>query len=349
MYKTIRKKVRLADIASEAGVSTVTVAKTLNSTGGKNARVGEATASRIREIAARLNYRPDLIAQQLAGKKSGIIGVVMDSCAPQVYHERLSKMEMYASAKGYKFMIGQAHEDVEKIKAYAHEFSAYGVEGIICMAHTYPGVSTEIAELYNSMAKTVFLEKPAGLDNCYSVSINIRESYKIAVEYLVENDRNRIALFLMQGFFQDENMGIRESGYKEGLKSCNLAFDKNLIKKISVEHMMDEKKYLPILKDLFFKQKADAILVGNDQIAAMTMKVLLKSNIKIPDDIAVIGYDNSDVARLISPSITTFDQENDKASKAIVDLLINLIKEENIPIENRDIVIEPRLIKRESA
>jgi LacI family transcriptional regulator len=112
-----RKKVRLADIASEAGVSTVTVAKALNRTGGKNARVGAATAARIREIATRLNYRPDSIAQQLAGKKSKIIGVVMDSCAPQTYHERLSKMEMYASHKGYKFMIGQSHEDIEKTKA----------------------------------------------------------------------------------------------------------------------------------------------------------------------------------------------------------------------------------------
>jgi LacI family transcriptional regulator len=115
-----RKKVRLADIASEAGVSTVTVAKALNRTGGKNARVGAATAARIREIATRLNYRPDSIAQQLAGKKSKIIGVVMDSCAPQTYHERLSKMEMYASHKGYKFMIGQSHEDIEKTKAYSY-------------------------------------------------------------------------------------------------------------------------------------------------------------------------------------------------------------------------------------
>ena len=349
MYKTVRKKVRLADIASEAGVSTVTVAKALNRTGGKNARVGEATASRIREIAARLNYSPDLIAQQLAGKKSGVIGVVMDNCAPQVYHERLSKMEMYASAKGYKFMIGQAHEDIEKIKAYAHEFSAYGVEGIICMAHTYPGVSAEIAELYNNMAKTVFLERPAGLDNYCSVSINIQGSYQRAVEYLAGKGRKRIALFLMQGFFQDEGMIIREAGYREGLQSCSLAFDEKLIKKIPVEHIMVEENYLPIIKDFVFKQKADAILVCNDQIAAMTIKVLLKLKVKIPEEVAVIGYDNIDVATLVSPSLTTFDQENDNTSKAIVDLLVNLIKEENISIENRNIIIEPRLIKRESA
>jgi DNA-binding LacI/PurR family transcriptional regulator len=349
MYKTVRKKTRLADIATEAGVSTVTVAKALNHTGGKNARVGEATAKKIREIAARLKYKPDIIAQQLAGKKSGVIGVVMDSCAPQVYHELLSKMEMYASAKGYKFMIGQTHEDIEKIKAYAHEFSAYGAEGIICIAHAYPCASSEIAALYNSVAKTVFMENPDGSGNYCSVSINIRGSYQRAVEYLVGNGKKRIALLLIESLFAKESMDSRKSGYIEGLKNCGLSFDKEFIKRISVDSVMDEKSYLPIIKDLLYKQKADAILACNDRLAAMAMKILAKLKVRIPQDMAVIGYDNIDVASLITPSLTTFDQKNDEISKTIVNLLIKLIKEENISVEERNVIIEPLLIKRESA
>lgn len=344
-----RKKVRLADIASEAGVSTVTVAKALNRTGGKNARVGEATAARIREIAARLNYRPDSIAQQLAGKKSKIIGVVMDSCAPQTHHERLSKMEMYASSKGYKFMIGQSHDDIEKTKAYAYEFSSYGVEGIICMAHRYRGAEKEIAELYNSVAKTVFMERPLGLADSYSVSINTGSAYQEAVEYLVEKGRKRIGMLLVKGFFEDDPMSLRQACYMDGLKNSGLPFDQKLVQRIPVAEQINEDSYLPIIKELVFEQKADAILTTNDTMAAMVIKVLRKHKIKIPEEVAVIGYDNIDVAKLVSPSITTFDQNNDELSKAMVDLLLKVINGEDIPIEERNIIIEPLLIKRESA
>ena len=344
-----RKKVRLADIASEAGVSTVTVAKALNRTGGKNARVGAATAARIREIATRLNYRPDSIAQQLAGKKSKIIGVVMDSCAPQTHHERLSKMEMYASHKGYKFMIGQSHEDIEKTKAYAYEFSSYGVEGIICMAHRYHGAEKEIAKLYNSVAKTVFMEKPLGLVNSYSVSINTKAAYKRAVEYLVEKGRKRIGMLLIKGYFEDDTMLARKTYYMDGLKNSGLPFDENLVQRIPVNEQINEDIYLPAVKKLVFEQKADAILTTNDAMAAMVIKVLQKQKVRIPEDVAVIGYDNVDVAKLVSPSITTFDQNNDELSKAMVDLLLRVINGENIPPEKRNIIIEPLLIKRESA
>jgi LacI family transcriptional regulator len=349
MYKNEKKKVRLVDIAFEAGVSPVTVGKVLNSTGGKNARVSEKTAVQIREIAMRMNYRPDLIAQQLAGKKSRIIGVVMDSCAPQILHNNLSKMEMYASSKGYKFMIGQTHEDIQKIKDYAYEFSSYGVDGIICMAHFYPGASKEIAELYSSVTKTVFLGAPLGVDDAYSVTVNMQGAYKRAVEYLVKNGKDKIALLLMQGFFADESMVIREKGYMEGVKSCNLAYNANLIQKIPTESLMEESCYLPVIKKLIFEHKANAIIAGNDHMAAMIIKTLLKLELKVPDDVSVIGYDNIDVARLISPTLTTFDQNGEKVSKAVVDLLINLIKGEKVSTEDKRIIIEPPLIERESA
>jgi DNA-binding LacI/PurR family transcriptional regulator len=81
----------------------------------------------------------------------------------------------------------------------------------------------------------------------------------------------------------------------------------------------------------------------------MVIKVLQKQKVRIPEDVAVIGYDNVDVAKLVSPSITTFDQNNDELSKAMVDLLLRVINGENIPPEKRNIIIEPLLIKRESA
>ena len=132
-----RSAVRLADIAREVGVSIVTVAKVVNNTGGKNTRVSEKTAEKIRSCVKRMEYHPNMLARGLVGKSSDLIGVVLDSCAPPVYHERLSLMEKYAALHGYRFMIGQAHDDVEKLKSFAHTFQSYGAAGIICLAHAY--------------------------------------------------------------------------------------------------------------------------------------------------------------------------------------------------------------------
>jgi DNA-binding LacI/PurR family transcriptional regulator len=315
------KPLRLSDIAEEAGVSIVTAAKVLNHSGGKNTRVSEATAERVRQIAARHNYLPNLAARQLRLKKSDVIGVVMDTCAPQIYHDLLSQMEMYAAQKGYRFMIAQTHENIAKIKRFAHDFVSYGVDGIICLAHQYPGASAEIARIYSSLTHTVFLEKPDGPATTYSVGINLPQAFADAVTYLHGQRRRRIGLLLLQGPYADRSMGEREKGYRQGLKKCGLEFDPTLVVRVPIEQVMDENTVLERVTKCVCDSHADAILATDDIAAAIARETMQELGPRLPD---LSDLDDQLVQRLV-PNLAGVVPSVTEIANAVVNGIITRI------------------------
>lgn len=343
---------KIKDISREAGVSMAVVSVVLNGVTTGRIKASPATAQRIREIAKRLDYRPNLIARQLTGKKSGVIGVVMDSCAPQSYHERLSKIEAYASSKGYRLMIGQAHNDIARIKDYAQFFTDYCVDGVICMAHGYPmpdGVGSDgIAEFFLARRKTVFFQPPAGIPDSCSVTIDLAYNFREAVKYLAAKGRRRIGFLKLSDFYAGPSMSIAQLGYQEGLAEAGLPFEPGLVKSIELEDVKHADKAMGQTCGLL-EAGADAIIASNDFSAAGVLKCLHRKGVSIPGQVAVIGCDNLDVADLVSPGLTTFEQGNDTVAVKLVDLLLELIEGHQAPPEGRHIVVQPTMITRESA
>lgn len=341
----------IRDISREAGVSEAVVSVVLNNAKGKT-KASEATAERIKDIARRLNYRPNQIARQLTGKKSGIIGVVMDSCASQTYYDRLSVLEIHAANAGYRLMIGQAHNDIQKIKDYADFFAAHGVDGVICMAHGYPvdkkQHSDGIAKFFKKHCKTVFFEKPEGIPDSCSVTIDLAYNFKEAVKHLAKSGRKKIAFFKLSGRYTAHAMSIAESGYRKGLEECNLKYDTALIKAVDFEHMTLPERITGKVHELI-ADGTDAIVATSDLTAASVLKCLAEYKIQVPEDVAVTGCDNLDIAKLVTPSLTTFEQHNDQVAKKLFELLVDVIEDRHISPEDRHIIIQPTMVKRESA
>lgn len=337
-----RSAVRLADIAREVGVSIVTVAKVVNNTGGKNTRVSEKTAEKIRSCVKRMEYHPNMLARGLVGKSSDLIGVVLDSCAPPVYHERLSLMEKYAALHGYRFMIGQAHDDVEKLKSFAHTFQSYGAAGIICLAHAYENANA--ASVFPA-ERTVFLARPEGVENPCYVAINSGKAFSEAVDYLVSQGRNRIAMLSLDVHFRD--ILEREASYLTALKRHGISWRE--IRKVPLDAMLSLEWILPCVRELFNGRRADAIVCANDHLATAVLRSLSVLNVSVPDQVAVTGYDNLDFTALLSPPLTTFDDRRGFVAESLVEMLLKLIAGENLAPDERIRVIDPLFIKRESA
>ncbi len=344
----LKTQVRLADIAGEVGVSLVTVAKVLHNTGGSNTRVSEKTAAKIHDCAKKMGYRPNMMARHLAGKSSNLIGVVLDSCAPEVYHIRLSEMEKYAAELGYRFIIGQAHEDTEKVKAFASDFISYGAEGIICMAHAYPGKSEEILQSY-PLDKTVFQNKPIGGDSCCYVSCNLRRAFSQMVEYLAGRGRKRIGLLIIDRSSAEISMNIRLSGYLDGLQSVGLTCGQGWVQRLPLYRELTPAIILPVVRHMVEELKLDAIMAANDHLAIAVIRCLNQMGIKVPGQVAVSGSDNQAVTPWLTPALTTIDENNGSIARALVDLLLKLLKNPELSEEEKSIIINPVLIKRESA
>ena len=346
MKNDSKKQVRLIDIATKAGVSKVTVAKVLHKTGGSNARVSKETAEKIRGIAAEMKYIPNNAARQLSGKKNNIIGVVIDSFAPEIHFKRLSLIELYAAEKGFKLMVGQAHNDTKRILSYARDFAAYRLDGVLCMAHSYPEDASAIVQEFNSLLKTVFIGAPASANFDVSyVQADIRKGVLKAFNHLSERGCKNISLLLVEDKYANKSMSERESGFFEALKRNNIPLEKATIEKVSLEKPLSPESLLPHLEYLVKTKKADAIIASNDTIAAMIIKCFAKMGIKVPEDVKIVGYDNIEISSLMMPSITTLDQNSHLIAKEAVNMLIDMINGSKI---KRKVIIDPSLIVRES-
>ena len=177
--------VRLRDIAEKLGISESLVSKVLSGKLGSTA-VTEEKAELIRLTASEMGYTPNLNARSLAGKPSRIIGILIDSTAPPVTFRVLAAIERIASAQGYRCMIGEAHDSLGNLRENVDIFMQYGVDGIISLAHEYPGKKTEFLRLFaDYLNRIVFVAEPPYRDAAF-VNIDLASPVREAVRHLYD-------------------------------------------------------------------------------------------------------------------------------------------------------------------
>ena len=182
---------RLSDIANAVGVSRITVSKVLLGTGGQNVRVSEPTKNKILAVAFSMNYRPNMAARTLAGKRSGILGLLIDSHSAPRYYECLKNIETAASEKGYRLMIAQQHENADDIIEHLMDFCTYGAEGIISFVHDYPGLKDKINEFMRIIPHVVYIGKP-DFEPAASVEVDTEGGIRMIMEHLIKEKRKRV-------------------------------------------------------------------------------------------------------------------------------------------------------------
>ncbi len=342
--------VRLTDIARRAGVSHVAVGSVLLGSGRGSVRVSKATSDKIRRIARQMNYQPNLAARQLKGKRSKLIGVIIDSYAPQVAFERLSAMERLANRRGYRFMVGQSHGEIEHIREYSDDFLSRGVDGVICVSHNYPDSGEEIAKIYSRFDNVVFVEKPAGdkHDTCY-VEVDMIDGIKQAFNRLKETDKLPVGLLLADLSFPKSKE--RKQGFIKAYESEGIKCDENLIYVIGKLGDDIESEYFDRAIDyLVLKQNVKSIIALNDIFAIHTINAITRRGLSVPKDIAVIGCDNIRFASMFNPALTTIDQKQEELSAIAVNMLLDMIEDDEIIVHTpRHIILKPKLVIRQSA
>ncbi len=351
MVVSTQNRIRLSDIARKTGVSTVAVAKVLHGTGGKNTRVGKETALRVKEVAKRMNYTPNLVAQRLAGKQSRIIGVVIDSCAPQVSFNRLSEMERSAASFGYRFMIGQSHDDVGGILKYFDDFTARGVDGVICITHNYPGQENEIINRIGTFKNIVLIGKPETEgNNLPYVSVDIADGVIQAVDHILSIGKKCISLLIPHN--QYRKIKERYRGYCLAMEKNNIPMDKNLVQVLDVEVAtgISFEHVNSAVRKVVLGHNADAVLCSNDIVAAFALKSLRRLGLRVPEDVAVVGCDNLKLAEIVEPELTTIDQNSNELSRLAVNMLVDMIEgDDTAALEPKHVVLKPKLVIRKSA
>ena len=337
----IKTRVRLIDVAERAKVSRAAVARVLLGTGAGRIRVGKEKAELIKKIAEEMNFQPDNSAQMLAGKNSKIIGVLIDSDSPQVRFKTLFVVEKILAKEGFRLMIGQTHNNYDNFKSYIADFASRRVDAIICFSHEYPNF--DISKDFAGFKNVIFVGRPK-LGNTNFIEVDTKKGIGKLVEHLTDTGRKKIGLWnLTTGSITGL---MREQGYQEGIKACGMPFDVELIS-YCFSNPPQEEDCQHVIDYLVKQKKVDAIIANNDVWAIKLIKSLKKNGYRVPEDIAVTGFDNIDMAELCEPELTSVDQNTNEQGEVIAKIILNMIKNKKEVIPQQ-IPIEPKLIVRKS-
>lgn len=335
-----KQHVTLSDVAREVGVSRALVGKVLGSCSG-NIRVSAETARMIREAAQRLHYQPNLSARVLTGQRSGLIGVLIDAQPPPVTFRTLAFIDQYAAANGYRLLIGEAHDSVDSLYRHYSNFIQYNVDGVICMAHDYPGQEVKLRELFRSTESIVFIEKTI-LENVNCVEVDRSAAVEALTTLLLET-RKRVGIVLEDPMYRSVRQ--RQEGYCRALSLAGRESEALTCCLPETDVSLEEKMFRAV-EQFILPERLDAVIAPNDLAASHIMRNLLRRGIRVPEEIAVAGYDNEPFAESLYPSLTTIDDRNEEVGRCAVQLLLEqLSAKDSVP---RTVRVVPCVIRRES-
>ena len=331
--------ITLKEIAAEVGVSFQAVSSVLNNK--KRTHVSAEKRAMIMETAKRLGYVPNINARVLTGNPSHVIGVLVDSTAPSVSFRLLPEIERLASLRSYRTQVGIAHDDVDNFYENYCLLKQHGVDGIICIGLDYPGKNQLVVHYFSNSKKTVYIRPTPELHGVPRIELNIAGAIRGIIQALQSSGRKRIALF---GAGEEYSIRQRIDGFlQEFPEGRNLIFQtsKNIIQNpegIRQELIrLTKKKILPL--------QVDSVICSNDSYALMLCGILEENGLKVPDEIAVIGFDNDPFGACPRLPLSTVDHNTSQIAAAAVNMLFDEMAGHS---RSGTVQIEPRLIFRKT-
>ena len=324
-------------IAEKAGVSTATVSRVLSDFPG----VKEKTKKKVMKIISELNYEVNGVARSLRQKKTFKIGVVVGNILSQFYSVLAKSIEDIANKYGYSVILCNGDDDSEKELNYLKVLRSSRVDGII-IAPTGKNVGY-INNLLQSNIKIVLVDRLIEGVDCDAILVDNEKGAYTAVKYLIDKGYKKIAI--IDGFIDRTTGKERLKGYLRALNENNIPRDDDFIK------IKDFKKISGIVfaKELLEnKNKPEAIFVANLDLTLGAILSIKSLGLKIPDDIAVIGFDDSDWAQILEPPLTTISQPVYDLGSTAAEMLIKNIENDNSKKEKLIITLNTKLIERAS-
>jgi LacI family transcriptional regulator len=309
----------MVDVARRAGVSIATVSRVINGTGD----VAAETEMHVRKAIAEMNYRPSATARGLASKRTNMIGFITSEIATPFFAPILRGIEAGAREAGLGLLINCTQGEPGKTEGYQRHLGPHNTDGLLVFAGTLD--DHELAYLHDTGFPVVLLHQapPNLLDIPYVTFENKAGTRKI-IDHLIDvHGYHRIAF--LRGPENQEDSAWREAGYREALEAHDIPFDPSLVGFGSFDKNIAQ---IPIEKWLQDGQTFDAVFSGDDEAASGVILVLQRHGIKVPEDVAVVGFDDVHLANYLMPSLTTVRAPIESAGREAVRQVIRIINGE---------------------
>ena len=337
----MKKKVLLKDVAEHVGVSTALVSYVLNNK-EKQARVGDEMVRKIRKAAADLNYQPNLIAKSLQSGRTNTIGLIVADISNPFFSSIARIIEDEAMRQGYVVIFGSSDESDDKSMRLIDVFSNRGVDAFIIAPSE--DAEKQIRSLQKKQIPVVLIDRYFQNIRSDYVIINNHESAYAAVDHLVKNGSRRIAMMAYDTGL--EHMQQRIGGYRQALQDNGIEFQEDWLVRISYK---DVAQQVGLHIEALSKPQlqVNGFFFATNTLAVESLKLLTRMGIRIPDDLAIVSFDESDAFDLFYPPVTYVSQSLDAIGKGAVDLALARIRDKKKKPEQ--LIIASKLIIRESS
>ena len=328
--------ITLKDIGKQVGVSATTVSRALNN----KPDISYETKKKIKEVAERLGYSPNALARSLKAKKTGSIGVLIGDIADPFFAPIVKGVENTARKMGYNIILCDTGEEYEQEKIALQTMLEKRVDGLLITPSQTE--YNDILELKRRKIPFVLVGRHFDLvESDYVITDDIKGAF-LATDYLIKKGHKKI-LFI-NGPTYISSAKERLVGYKRALQEHAILFDSSLVREGALEM---EDGYRIMKQVLSTGTKFTAVFAYCDFVILGVMKALEEAKLKIPEDIAVVGYDNVAFARFLRVPLTTVHIPKYELGKEAMKLLKKKIEGEIK--EPRAVILQTELVIRKSA
>ncbi|MEX6686991.1 LacI family DNA-binding transcriptional regulator [Danxiaibacter flavus] len=335
--------VTIKDIAKALNLSISSVSKALRG----SHEISEETKKQVHSYARKMNYKPNPIAQGLRKGKSKSIGVVVTNIDNNFFSQVINGVESVAHKKEYNVVISQTHESYDREVLAVQNFAARSIDGLIISLSAETKKQDHFKKLHDSGLPMVFFDRVANTINTHKVTSNNFLGAYNATRHLIQQGYKRIAHITSAN-----TLSItfeRLEGYVKALKDYGYPLDEACIKYCDHGGMLQSEISAALQQLLSMTKMPDAIFTASDRLSTSVFSLLKSKHIKIPQQIAIIGFTNSISADIFDPPLSTISQPAYEMGQTATELLIRLIESRRPVTSFEKIVLDNTLHIRESS
>lgn len=336
-----KTNITLKNIATKLNLSISTVSRALNN----HPDISIKTKEKVKKVAAKWNYTPNIFAQGFRKHQTKMIGVIVPNLTHYFSATMVKGILEEAENKGYRVIITESNNQHQKQSEMLYAMLGFGVDGVLLSLTKNTQDFKDILTLLEKIPLILF-DKVSRKVPCTQIVINEEEASFRAIEHLINSGKKRIAI--IKEVKDSYNSRKRYEGYLRALKKYDISVEEELVIATEELSISQGKRITNLLLSLI--NPPDAVFAITDMMAIGVIKALKKYKIKIPADIAVVGFSNSIHSSIIEPKLTTVDQPGEKIGKTAVSYLIDEINNpEEYRISSKTVEINSSLIVRASS
>lgn len=332
-----KKPVTIKDIAQMLGLSKSTVSRALIG----RSDIHPETKNKVVELAKQLKYEPNTLALNLKQQKTNTIGVIIPETINRFFARSVGGIQRVADMAGMNVMICQSNESYLTEKNNLHSLLSSRVDGLLVAISRETDRTDHFRPILERGIPLVFFDRICENLGASQVFTDNAEISFQGTEHLISQGCKRIAFMAgPQHLFTSRN---RLQGYSDALKKHNLPVQESLIihSQYRTNKVEEFARYL-----ISMPQRPDAIFAINDYAAIEMMHIFKKSGLRIPHDVAVLGFNNENMCQFVEPALSSIDHPAKDMGAAAAEILINHIRHQDLKPEQR--IIKSKLVIRES-